>query len=448
MAAFQTATVIGALLDLDRLDVERRRYAHIRNRLFALSTASGSSAAAAVIRAALTDAFDRGHPDKPPCRFPTATAWWGATASGRAALEQEPDLQFNPGGSWRDCFQLLLAGDSLSPVIAGLAYRDTLPVGNPMSRRALWADRAALFEQAFERHYAKVTGMRAAACTRRVAAGLCRRLGYHLDPQATGVWLPLLFINGASAATGARLLASDVDVAEITTPGAAAVGRAQDVFALRSRQAGPGSADRRDADADLWLSTAATLGGRFPLISPQRVIRDRSGAGVDAIVDGGLETAGLATAAEIVRALRRAGTRPLVVRIGHEPLAGSADPLPQRAGLLGRYLSIVTGAAAVPEGRDDAADLKAAVGDASRLVDIAVRPIAGATGPLCRHPITAHFAMQVAAMRWWMSQPAQAYLDAQLCVEENWEGLVILLKSTRGPKLAPWQYEGAPGAAR
>jgi hypothetical protein len=190
------------------------------------------------------------------------------------------------------------------------------------------------------------------------------------------------------------------------------------VFALRSRQVGA-RPDPHEADADLLLSTAATMGARFPFVSPVRAIRDQTGDVADRLRAGGeIERGGLATAAALAGLLRQAGTRPLVIRIGREPIG------------------------------DAPAELKDALGDPDRLVDVALRPLTTATGPLCRYPNRVHASMQVAARSWWMSQPAQAYLDAQLCAEENWERLIILLKNTRGPRLAPWMYEGSAGAAR
>src|SRR5262249_53935903 len=53
-AAFMTATVVGAIIDLGLAEPEK--YGNVRNRIFAMSTVSGSSLGAVVMRAALTDA--------------------------------------------------------------------------------------------------------------------------------------------------------------------------------------------------------------------------------------------------------------------------------------------------------------------------------------------------------------------------------------------------------
>ena len=78
-AAFQTATVAGALIDLGLK--EPGTYGNLRNRIFALSTVSGSSVGAVVMRAALTDAAENGMPDKPPCQNAVSGAWFGSAAN-------------------------------------------------------------------------------------------------------------------------------------------------------------------------------------------------------------------------------------------------------------------------------------------------------------------------------------------------------------------------------
>jgi hypothetical protein len=117
--------------------------------------------------------------------------------------------------SWRDCFQKLMAGDFLSPVFVGLTYRDIFPLGNPFTRRGWGEDRSGLLEQSFERWYRDITGAEVTPCAAADNRGLCRRLG-HLpdrpDPQRAGDWIPLLFVNGTSVATGRRIIVSDVRV--------------------------------------------------------------------------------------------------------------------------------------------------------------------------------------------------------------------------------------------
>ena len=54
--------------------------------------------------------------------------------------------------------------------------------------------------------------------------------------------------------------------------------------------------------------------------------------------------------------------------------------------------------------------------------------------PLCRHDVTKEAELQHVSMSWWMSQPVQAYLDAQTCVRANWERLDCELKKDRKGK--------------
>jgi len=237
-AAFQTATVVGALIDLGLQDPS---YGNLRNRIFALSTVSGSSVGA-VIRAALTDAAEDGTPDVPPCRNHDSGAWYGVAAN------REKDPAYNAGKYWRNCFQQLLAGDFLSAVMVGLAYRDNGPLGNPFTGRAFWSDRGVLLEQAFERRYYDVTGKGATACTDAVSNGLCRRFGHHPDPKIAGAWLPLLFINGTSVSTGRRIVTSDVGAGSPVnaTP---LIQLAYDIGELRGLKAG--SQRRLDRDVSI-----------------------------------------------------------------------------------------------------------------------------------------------------------------------------------------------------
>ena len=148
-AAFMTASVVGAMLDLGNTDSAFR---DVGKRIFALSTVSGSSVAAVTISAALQDAADAGHPSRPPCKKDVRDTAWFRAIDGR------------PDELWRDCLQKILAGDLLSPVLIGLFYRDSFPLGNPINGEPWWADRAALLEQALERRYKLVVDGNADNC--------------------------------------------------------------------------------------------------------------------------------------------------------------------------------------------------------------------------------------------------------------------------------------------
>src|SRR5262249_62137257 len=134
-AAFLTATTVGALTDAGRQNGE---FGDVRKRIFAMSTVSGSSVGAIVIRAALTDALESGRPSDPPCVKGTSQrAWFRSINPKDDAFAAAADIT----KSWRDCLQLLLSGDFLSPVMVGLVYRDQFPM-------PFLEDRATLLEQA------------------------------------------------------------------------------------------------------------------------------------------------------------------------------------------------------------------------------------------------------------------------------------------------------------
>ena len=80
-------------------------------------------------------------------------------------------------------------------------------------KQGLWDDRAALLEESLERRYNVVTRGEYKHCANEDNRGLCRRFGFHPHPRDVGnAWLPLLFVNGTSVATGRRIIAADVPI--------------------------------------------------------------------------------------------------------------------------------------------------------------------------------------------------------------------------------------------
>jgi hypothetical protein len=67
------------------------------------------------------------------------------------------------------------------------------------------------------------------------------------------------------------------------------------------------------------------------------------------------------------------------------------------------------------------------------LISIGVQPVKPGTGALCRSPVDAITTMKVVSMSWWISQPVQAYLDAQLCAPEIDTRLICELHRKYGP---------------
>lgn len=372
-AAFMAATVIGHLIDRDGDLADAPELTSPGRRIFAFSGVSGGAFGAATFRAALADAAEKGV-TTPPC-VNTARVWVGA--------HEKRD----PTKSWRDCLQLLVSGDYLSPAFVGLGFRDNFSPRKYFVLDEPWMeDRAALLEKSWERHYDFVTNpaykndywtseliQTGEPCASGAAKGMCRRLGY---ARATppGKWTPLLLLNGTSVDSGARIIGTDLIS---TRPAPASHSRAPlypaayDFFEMISTPckapkgdmcpaAGIGDKDvpvLRDGP-DILLSTAALLSARFPIISPAGALRAKDDATHgDRVVDGGyFDNAGLASALDVARALKGEGITPLILWVQNDPVGALIDnTLPPRAagtprlGATGAgFLSNVFGLVAAP----------------------------------------------------------------------------------------------------
>ncbi len=462
-AGFFTATVVGALIDLGLDDKRGAPYGNIRSRIFALSTVSGSSAGAAVMRAALLDAAARNDPNTPPCKTGGTGSWFGQPM-------MTTDKTFDPKKNWRDCFQAILAGDFLSPIFVALATRDNfpLPFNNPMTGRPYWPDRAVLLEQAFERRYHRFTteGGNSESCPdqppKAGSDGLCRPFGYHPDPTAAGAWVPIFFINGMSVFSGRRIVVGDVATTNSYRPNATFMPLAYDINDVRIRKTKEQENKQAvEKGTDIRLSTAATMSARFPVISPQGLLRTLHGDVTDQIVDGGyFENDGLATISDVARALKDGfKLDPVVIRIVNEPskpkdaaAEKTRPPEPtakQRSerSLFDDFLAVARALVASRSGHEDdnAASLKSVLARETRLYEIGVyefappesdapaaqRSMSPQTNPVCRREVKSGAKMENVSMSWWMSQPVQAYLDAQLCLPANWERLECELREGR-----------------
>lgn len=310
-AAFFTASVLGGLLDTTRSHAGR--FNDFGRQLFAISSVSGSSMAAAITRAALEDAGPAAGSRTPPCR--RSDSLWFASVTG------SPD----PTKSWRGCLEAIAAGDFLSPVIVGLMVRDHIPVG---------VDRAQILEQVWERRYRRLTGRDTLA--QPFGTEVARRL------NATGEWLPLLFLNATSLSQGRRIVGSELrpftcaklQIPEALFPESFALSNL-----LESDPGDRGSNLCRDGSASTgWavgrprLSTAAVLSARFPVISPPAAIWLSNKGPTEYVVDGGyFDNDGLATAAELARFLKeQAELEPVILHIRNEPLVVAAPGEPAK----------------------------------------------------------------------------------------------------------------------
>jgi hypothetical protein len=474
-AAFMAATVIGHLIDRDGDLGDAPQAVSPGRRIFAFSGVSGGAFGSATFRAALADAAEN-RVTTPPC-VNTARVWVGS--------HEKRD----PTKSWRDCLQLLVSGDYISPAFVGLGFRDNLSPRKWFVLDEPWMeDRAALLEQSWERHYDFVTNaayksdywtssliQTGEPCAVGSTKGLCRRLGYAED-AANGKWTPLLLLNGTSVDIGTRIIATDL---VSTRPAPATHSRAPlypaayDFFEMMSKpcaaplgdmcpSAASGDHDQpelRNAP-DILLSTAALLSARFPVISPAGALRAKDDAiHGDRVVDGGyFDNAGLASALDVARALKREGITPLILWVQNDPAGAlTDDTVPPRAagtpklGATGvSFWSDLFGVLAAPVDtllatRAGHASEQAALAQRSLVemnadtdpyagdmtasffqIGVRVRPTLVADGgddrlldATCARFKGQTLSMSKVSMSWWLSQSVQADLDAQLCDEKN-----------------------------
>ncbi len=505
-AAYFLGSVVGRTLDETRGKPET--YEDAAKRIFALTTVSGGSLGAIVIRATLEDALRQGDPRGPafaPCKR-TDGLWF------RAKAVPKPE-------KWEDCLQTILAGDFLSPTFVGIAFRDHVSVDNPFTGLPLWSDRATLLERSWEERFSAIVDSGPPQGADR-NAGLARPLGYlkrNVWPLDGGKgWLPLLFLNATSVSTGHRIIASDVKPYLCDKSGRknALYPQAYDIFELFSWEAKnappeeigdfcvPKTADNRagvvkdwssvanewSARApDLRLSTAGAMSARFPVVSPAgriAVKRDGETVVIDRVIDGGyFENDGLATALDVAKVLKDEGLRPVVVRVTNDPIplveappsagatVASADtavpitgagtrngaaprtgvrvprpgsdlkfPMPDDVGIFEPVFSPMIGLYNTRQGHgSEAADAanrevddenlrsraEAAKLEASAFIQVQTRDFLGtdscATGDKPGK-------IRDVSMSWWLSQPVQAYLDAQVCDKANQDLFTALLK--------------------
>jgi hypothetical protein len=501
-AAFAAATALGYLLDQsDKLPDASILPAAPARRVFAISGVSGGAFGAATIRTALWESQNR-RQSAPPCL--AAPRGWLAP----------PDLAVTQ--SWRGCLQALVAGDYLTPAFVGVAFRD-----NVAPRVFIWGgpsilhdDRAALVERAWEYHFAHVVREADASPLTTIFDdfkpeagarddGLRRPFGY-VSSDPDGSWTPLLLLNGTSVNSGARIIASDLVSTVRAKSGQSRdplYSAAYDLFEMLSKPcpndqihgascetASRGGDDvpaRRDG-VDVRLSTAAMLSARFPIVSPAGTIRAKNEDEIgDRVVDGGyFENAGLTTALDVARALRRFGLTPVVLWVQNDPTVGDGDPedknqlpdFPPRAASTPRLgeseatgLERVLGTVATPFHALVSTRAGHAL-EAATAGQVALQSMNAATAPSGKDAVTASYftfklfrlprfkadasdvgvrpdaqldvyckrlmeldgekrpVMSEVSMSWWLSQSVQAELDSQICDWRNRRSMGDLIK--------------------
>jgi hypothetical protein len=351
-AAFFVVSALGMLMDSSP---------QFRDRLFAISSVSGSSVGAAMFAASLEVSRQRG--GAPPC---AATADQSAWFYPTAWLDRSQSSRGVAGPlSWKGCLQILLTGDFLSAVAISLVFTD------PTSF-ACFGDRAAILEQAIEVQFDRTMSGDAGvgrtvwckpggrvANSRDEDAGGGRSLAAPFSSFAPSGsdWRPLLIFNSTSVETGRRILVSHLKSRYCVNPEGRAMacppvneaprragdnadailGRSLFVDSydlydlLRTDSLRSQSRQRPDTaklpcgnaqtSCDVRLSSAAVLSARFPLVSPPGTLRDFEGDVVGRAVDGGyFENYGATTAYEVTAVLREQfQLNPLVLLITNDP---------------------------------------------------------------------------------------------------------------------------------
>lgn len=279
-AAFMTANTLAAL---------QERYPSFRQRLFAMSTVSGSSLGAAAFLAGLSWKDDRPDPDR--CRDRRFQLWFGCHDIGDEALDDPSKTTLQRR------VQLFLAHDFLTPVAVAFTFSDMWRIGE---------NRAVKLEKSWESAWRHVT-------SDPVPGGDFSKRFSLFTPKDE--WRPLLIFNGTSVSSGRRIVVSPLLP---THKDRRLFVDAFDYYEMAC--AGQAS---QATDCDLRLSTAITMSARFPLVSPPGNIV-RNGVPVDRVVDGGyFENFGAQSALELARALQSLNPplKPFILQITNDPSA-------------------------------------------------------------------------------------------------------------------------------
>jgi hypothetical protein len=349
-AAFFTATTLGLLLDATcpakgeagaPLVFQRDATAPcpekpiFARRLFALSGVSGGAVGSAVFARALVDGRAADGTIASPCKI--------AEAKSQPSTFQ-PTLYFGAiqPATWRDCLQAIISQDFLTPVMAGLGFRDIFAFVGGLYPQ-FWPDRGHRLENAIASAYAKfgltsddpALGLRADFLTTAPPAS---------PPDAQPPeWRPLLLLNSTSVESGRRFVFSTL--APTYTPSQQPdlhldwLADAYDFHAV---------VDADKGSRDTSVVAAAHNSARFPFISPAGSLYPFGAAAAAAgasgasavtatgklfgrLVDGGyFDNFGAFTARDLAVALATEKLHPFVILITNDP--GSA-PLPDAAPL-------------------------------------------------------------------------------------------------------------------
>lgn len=426
-AAYMTASTLGYFMDMTcsprgtseapELPCKSADIPLFADRIFAISAVSGGALGAAVFSALLKSQQERVVREPVPCSKGAHGRFW-----------------FRPGSprGWRDCVQLVLSEDFLSPPVLGLAFRDQLPPFALVGAR----DRAAVLEDALTAAFARYASGAEADTNDGGTAGLAAPFEQFAPDEKH--WRPLLVFNGTSVATGRRIVTSHMTF-EGKPHGSAGQRKALfddaydffDLIGSEERERG----GREFPVRTVSLATAVTNSGRFPILTPAGALRDGSpGTFRDRIVDGGyFENYGITSAYEIARELQRRKLQPQMLLITSEPisrervlqfdLGDSVPPAPKAAeGML--FPSILAPFLALYGTRDSRGDLAVfrtseglipdgADGGRVPKAHIAVYGVPADGSPPPPGGTTNGTKFKEVSMSLWLSKPVQEYLDDQ-----------------------------------
>ena len=250
--------------------------------------------------------------------------------------------------NWQSCLEALMSGDFLTPVFAGLVFRDTLRFLGPLG----WSDRATLIEQSWERHFRRSVKEQNPPSPRCLGNLDCPFVTLRpRDDDGRVEWLPLLLLNGASVSTGQRIVTSTIDpwyqssgpCLRPEPEGCPLLDHAYDFHLLVGNRIGAtgwlawlrgllslGGQTSSGELNDIRLSTAAHNSARFPLVSPPGEVRNQVNNVIDRIVDGGyFENFGAQTALELANAMRAVDPKlvPFILIISNDPEIPTDDVL-------------------------------------------------------------------------------------------------------------------------
>lgn len=436
-AAFMTGAALGYFMDLSCPPEGKRAFLSNRSdpdnllgcppdkmpafatRTFAISAVSGGAVAAAVFSALLRDYAALPVADRNQAGVPCA---------GYSRLWLRP----GPPRGWRDCMQMILSQDFLSPPIIGLAFRDQWPFLDAIFRPH---DRAAALEDAWIEAYDKFAPRPSAAKKTGERHGLAEAFD-RFAPQ-TNAWRPLLVLNGTSVANGRRIVTSHL-TANANFKGKDGRDEVRPIFNDAYDIRDMLGADGKPASA-FSLATAISNSARFPLISPQGVLRDSEGNKIDRVVDGGFfENFGVTTANDLARALIAHQLRPVILLVTNDPtsvehvrqlddLDRAAPQLPdaREAPPLAWLVAPLEALYATRNSRGELAILRTGQESHGTERDVVHVPIAHITvygEPISNAPGKGLQYKEV-SWSWWLSKPVQEYLDNQFFLKSYAGGL-------------------------